>query len=281
MVVHHTQSERYAAQREPVRTWHESLPPATLAHKVAHEPKRKRAFRARAPRVAGYRLKGDTSSVLEDLRFRFLKALEEECESATHEWRELLPLVEEALHTRTVQYLDASGLLRERPARVIGGDAISARAALSQKVLAWADKYHLRADWLIDTALQSLEMAALYEWARPPSFRRRNTFYYMPGDNTPWTLELEPYTGDDPVEYLRRQREIFERSLQAHLDARIEALKRDSKAEALSFVDRRTKAALRAAALWQAEGAFDGSDPRTVHEVLHRLGLEPRDGLRR
>ncbi len=281
MVEQDTRKRRLRLRALPLRGRKNSRPPAKLAHEVAHAHKTRKPFRATARRIGGYRLKRGTTAELEETRLAFLEVVQTECPDAFREWQELLPLMERLLETRRITYLNEKGLLRERSAKITGAEAGEVRESFSRAILAWADKYHLRTNWVIDVAAQSLETAAIYDWARPPRFRRRNSHYYAPGSNEQWRLELLPYAGEDPRSYMEYARDIFERAMQAHIEARIRLFDEDPQVERLSFMDNRALSALRSAALWQVQGQVDGGDTRTIHKVLRRLDLAPRPGLGR
>lgn len=276
MVVHHTQSERFAAQREPVRTWHESLPTATLAPKVAQ---RERAVTRRA-----YRFKGSWSPHTIELYKRFLAAIAEECPEAVTEWQALLPLGRESVLTRPGEYYTPEGAYKWRRGKT-GPEADAANDAYKSALVDWANTYHLNTRWLLQAVdahlAQVVNVGGPLTW--PTGFS--TDLYYSPLVKG-FTVEIPDSEPGELIEaYRRRVDELF-KAAHARIDSAIESLESDPRLEREAYMQANSWRPVHEAAHWQTRGARTGlsgrklrADSETVRKVLRRLQLTPRPGL--
>lgn len=263
-----------------------------LAHKVAHKPtpgsgKKRRirpSFKTKPSDILGFRRRSDTSMETERLRRDFLVLLEEENPDAFEEWQGLLPYAVDMIAGDTYDYYNDDGILRRHLPTLTEEEAAAAETRFIAELKQWAERYYLAELWVLDFAAQSLCDVATYPKTGPPRFRLRNTMYYTAGNRAPWTHEVESYDGNvTPAEYLHYARDAFERALDAHLTQRIAEFRVDPDLVPLGRDESRARHALRAAVRWQTTpgAGIDGSDVRTVEAVLERVGLTPREPLKR
>ncbi len=150
-------------------------------------------------------------------------------------------------------------------------------------VAAWARRYHLDAEWLIEAALAGLRIARSGGPARPYLF----TVFTTPDEPPPGTpIELTyrwlAYVGEgDPSTFRRQHIEAFTNKLDEQLNAAVKRLDEREAAGGLlraGFPDARTRENIEHAARWQTLGE-SVRDGKTLRTILRRIGLKPRPGL--
>lgn len=146
---------------------------------------------------------------------------------------------------------------------------------LKHDLTRWARKYHLDADWFVRAAAAGLRVAAAGGSRRPLI----TVAFSPPTTATEMTFGWPSYDGsEDPSQYRTRHLEAFAERLDTHL--RDAEQRHDSEAAANEpFIEKRTLASVRHAALWQTMGTTSGGDARRIRGVLDRIGLTPREGL--
>lgn len=263
-----------------------------LAHKVAHKPtpgsgKKRRirpSFKAKPSDILGFRRRSDSSMETERLRRDFLVLLEDENPDAFKAWQALLPYAVDMIAGDTYDYYNDDGILRRHVPTLSEDEAKAAETRFIEQLKKWAEDYNLAELWVLDFAAQPLCDVATYPKTAPPRFRLRTTMYYSAGSGAPWTHEVESYDGNvTPAEYLHHARDAFERALDAHLTQRIAEFRADPDLVPLGREESRARQALRAAVKWQTTpgSGIENADVRTVAAVLKRVGLTPREPLKR
>lgn len=161
---------------------------------------------------------------------------------------------------------------------LVPAEALPDLVSFHDALKAWAERYYLFANWVLSGAIFRLRLAA--EFGESPRLMTGLTFGATPASPPPIVFEAHGYTGlDNVAEYRERTLAAFAEVLEAHIETMVSRLEADPSVVADPFVDRRTHAALRAAALWQTRGEYVAGDFRTIRSVLQRIGLSPRPGL--
>jgi hypothetical protein len=211
-----------------------------MAHKMAH--RRSGAFHA--PNE-------EPGEPLLELRSAFLRAVEDVCPQAMHDYRGLLE--------------------HDSP----------------EAIAAWASKYHLSANWCIEAALAGLRIARNGGPLRPfivgvwPAADRP-----PPGETIPVAMEYSwiAYTGEvDPSVFRKRHLAAFTKKLDAQIASAVKRLEERKAAGELlrdGFIQDQTWDAIPDAARWQTcKVQTSTRDAKTLRRILKRIGLKPRPGL--
>lgn len=305
MVVQHALSERFAAQRKPVRTWHESLPPATLALKVAHS------------KTAAWRAPGAEIPEVWHRRQLFLAAVADHSPRLLEEYRALRPLGREVGASfrassagRFVYWGDIQTVLeivRHLPPDLLPWLSSVPTLAAQEAVLAfhreltnWASRWHLEpapgtgdfgGGWLLEDAAGIL----CNELHADPVPLRSSGFGWTPPIHNPFpAIQLSPWLGDEPVNEWRVR---VLRKVNEHLDAHIEQGMKQIEAQQLEDVPSmrsENRLHLEWAARWQVggedwtafltrEGLTDRKADnvrRQIRNALSFIGIIERPGMR-
>lgn len=242
-----------------------------------------------------YRVGSGGAWPIAKLQHEFLSCVSEVGERAMAEYRDLVPLAKVAAevfeasswyrsdgsplewsHLEEASRQAAGGIPDPR-GLVIEGGVQPALVSLRDALKSWAAKHYLLADWVLAGAVVHLDMAV--KSGAPPILSTGVTF------GTPPVSQAFHYHGpgynglDNAADYRKRALAAITEALDSHIKAMVARLEADPGVVADPFVDRRTLAAIRAAALWQVRGEYIAGDFRTIRSILERIGLPPRPGL--
>lgn len=265
--------------------------PARLAHDMAHnEP-------TPPSRGSGYYLKGGPGGLpLIQLRRFFLNCVPAVCPQAFDDYRNLLPWAREA---RLAQDANASAGRRlgalswrlledvtsgevDSEALLLVPEAVRPLVAFHDALFSWASQYYLRADWVLQGAVEQLTLSVStglgpylapaidgYAPIAPPL--PRFVFSYRSWDED---LDIEAYRAN------------VEGAVKKALDVYLQEAERrlaNPKVVKAEYMDKRSYAALVNGAQWQTTGTTGEagkSSDRTIRKWLKHIGLKPRPGLK-
>ena len=157
----------------------------------------------------------------------------------------------------------------------------------------WMQEYGLTSGWLSELAVSDL----CGPWKGLQDALRLDV-YVIGRLKSPrnFTFQTRGYDGSDtPAEYARHARQLLDQAVRRHLDSTIRRLRHRQGAEPIGFIDSRTRANVRLAAMWQVSDCSWSDflerhglvEARRKHEqtadalrtLLREIGLEPRAGL--
>lgn len=159
------------------------------------------------------------------------------------------------------------------------------RSLSLDEVEAWAQRYHLTADWVHDAARRGIRFAQHGHTAGPvPLTVFSSPDMPPPGTQATLSYTWGAYTGiEDPSTFRKRHMQAFTRMLDAQINEAVKRLDAREVAGELSrdgFIEARTLKNIKHAARWQTLGSHAAQrEARAIRQTLARIGLTPRPGL--
>lgn len=245
-------------------------------------------------RAGGYRLENDDDALpVVRLRWLFLRYVREECPDAYETYLALTPIAGEAqgVHeTHACSYglsprlrwhnLEEAKLQASNPHdEWMAPEAVPSLVEFYDGVVAWADRFHLRANWVLEGAVEQLTFAA--QTGHEPVLGIGTSTHLPPFTAEPFAFVFEEWIEIEGLEaYGKRLTDAFVERRDAYIGNLKSLLEETGGVVPMGYMEKDSYKALRNAAAWQTKGLTGDSDEVTIRNLLKRIGLKPATGLK-